>query len=100
MTGPRVLHVTLALEGTPEQVVLAEHRPGIQTLQLGTALTLLLDGADAATLRACAAAFDQAADVQAGLEAVKPEPIRTVIRPTPLAGPGSIRLPDEGRGAA
>ena len=61
MNAPRVLHVTLALEGGPEQVVLAEPRPDIHTLQLGTALTLLLDEAPTETLLAAAAALTRAA---------------------------------------
>lgn len=89
----KVLHTTVLLDGTPADVVLVEPRPGYLTLQIDTALTLMLDMAPVETLRAIAAAFDAAADLkdQAAIVA-----LNTPALPAPATG--TLCVPDWGTG--
>ncbi|MER5461606.1 hypothetical protein ABT010_13150 [Streptomyces sp. NPDC002668] len=85
----KVLNATVLLDGGPADVVLAEPRPGYQTLQIDRELTLLLDLASPETLRAIGAAFYEAADekAEAAIVALNTPPLPVVPASLHPVGP-------------
>jgi hypothetical protein len=92
----KVLNSTVLLTGSPDDVTLAEHRPGYQTLQIGSALTLHLDMAPADLLRAIGAAFYEAADEKNEAAIVA---LNTPATPIVDASVPTMCVPDWGSGA-
>jgi hypothetical protein len=64
MSRTHLLNVTVAVEGSPDDVVTAEPRPGKYTIVVGSELVMLLDGASAGLCRAIGAAFDAVAELK------------------------------------
>ena len=95
MSRTHLLHAMVAVEGEPDDVVLAEPRPGSHTVVLGSALTLLLDTASIEYCRAIAAAFNEAADEKAEAAIVA---LNTPPLPVVDASIHTLRGPDWGTG--
>jgi hypothetical protein len=64
MSRTHLLHAMVAVEGSPDDVVTAEPRPGKYTIVIGSELVMLLDGASPELCRAIGAAFDAVAELK------------------------------------
>ena len=81
MSRTHLLSVTVAVEGSPDDVVTAEPRPGKYTIVVGSELVMLLDEASPELCRAIGAAFDAVAELKDGAA------IAALNTPAPPADP-------------
>ena len=97
MNRTHLLSVTVAVEGSPDDVVTAEPRPGRYTIVIGSELVMLLDQASPELCRAIGAAFDAVAELkeQAAIVALNTPP-----QPAVDATVHTLCVPDYGTGAA